>query len=143
MTAGRSSIKRGSFVTVTELSALLNRSPLSARQASERATELGVHLPYGTAASYWAGSHPANPQDRTLQAIAEVTGIPVTRLRAAIKVGVGELGAWTPPAEANRLNNRQRAAINELIRSIVDAPAHIAVGGTVDDDDWTVEGLAP
>lgn len=120
---------------MTELSALLNRSPLTARQASEKAGEIGVRLPYGTAAAYWAGTHPVHPKDETLQAIAEVTRIPVTRLRAAIQVGIGELKPWKPPPEANRLTHRQRRAIEQLIKAIVlEVPPSASLG--VDEDEW-------
>lgn len=102
------------------LSDLLNNSGVTARQAADKADELGVRLPYGTIAAYWAGKHPRNPSDTTLMGIAEVTGISLRRLRRAAGMPAGELEPWVPPVEANRLNHRQRDALAELIRTITD-----------------------
>lgn len=109
----------GAFVTVSELSDLLNGSGISARQAAAKAAEVGVHLPYGTAAGYWSGKHPAHPSEVTLEGLAEVTGIPLRRLRRAAGAPAGENTPWQPPDEANQLTQRQRHAIEQLIRSIV------------------------
>ncbi len=81
----------GAFVIVSELSDLLNGTGISARQAAEKADELGVELPYGTIAAYWAGNHPQNPSEKTLEGLAEVTTISVRRLRRAAGKAEGEL----------------------------------------------------
>lgn len=104
---------------MSELSDLLNRTGISARQAAERAKELGVELPYGTIAAYWAGKHPRNPSEKTLEGLSEVTAISVRRLRRAAGKAEGEATPWRPPAEANRLTQRQRSALDQLIKSIV------------------------
>lgn len=112
----------GAFVTVSELSDLLNGTGISARQAAEKADELGVELPYGTIAGYWAGNHPQNPSEKTLEGLAEVTSLSVRRLRRAAGKAEGELAPWRPPQEANRLTRRQRQALEQLIKAIVDTP---------------------
>lgn len=119
----------GAFVTVSELSDLLNRTGISARQAAERAKELGVELPYGTIAAYWAGKHPRNPSEKTLEGLAEVTAVSVRRLRRAAGKAEGETQPWHPPTEANRLTQRQRAALDQLIKAIVDTPYTVSLSG--------------
>lgn len=109
----------GDYVIVTELSDLLNSTGISARQAAEKADEIGVELPYGTITGYWAGRHPIRPTEKTLLALAEVTALPVRRLRRAVGMATGEAKPWTPPPEANRLSNRQRVALERLIKAIV------------------------
>lgn len=105
-------------VIVTALSDLLNASGLTARQAAERASDEGIDLRYGTIAAYWAGTH-GRPTEKTLQALSEVTGIPVKKLRFAARVRIGEAQPWSPPPEADRLTQRQRRAVDELIKSMV------------------------
>jgi transcriptional regulator with XRE-family HTH domain len=109
----------GAFVIVTQLSDLLNGTGVSARQAAEKARELGVHLPYGTAAGYWSGRHPVNPSEETLEGLAAVTNVSLRRLRRAAGFAAGETEPYRPPAEANRLTQRQRAALDDLIKAIV------------------------
>lgn len=121
MVARQASSSEGS-VTVTELSDLLKRSGITARQAAEKATELGVDLPYGTIAAYWTGRHPRHPSEKTLEGLAEVTPVSLRRLRRAVGAAEGEATPWSPPAEANRLTIRQREALEQLIKAIVLAP---------------------
>lgn len=108
---------------MSELSDLLNDSGISARQAADKADELGVDLPYGTIAAYWAGNHPQNPSEKTLEGLAEVTAVSLRRLRRAAGKAEGENKPWHPPADANRLTARQRKALDQLIKAIVDTPA--------------------
>lgn len=56
---------------MSALSDLLNSGAVSAIQAAERAETMGVHLPYGTIAAYWSGSH-GRPSAKTLKALARV-----------------------------------------------------------------------
>lgn len=130
----------GAFVTVTQLSDLLNGTGVSARQAAEKARELGVHLPYGTAAGYWAGKHPVHPSEETLEGLAAVTNLSLRRLRRAAGVAAGEVQPYQPPAEANRLTQRQRDALDDLIKSIVEAPA---ITGSADSSEPTLKERAP
>jgi transcriptional regulator with XRE-family HTH domain len=109
----------GVFVTVSELSDLLNGTGISARQAAEKADKMGIHLPYGSIASYWSGRHPQHPSEKTLEGLAEVLNIPLRRLRRAAGAAAGEATPWQPPPEANRLTQRQRRALEVLIKSIV------------------------
>jgi hypothetical protein len=62
-------------------------------------------------------------EEPTLHALSDYFHIPIEKLRMAANVPAGEGQPWTPPPEADRLNRRQRDAIDEMIRSIVAADA--------------------
>lgn len=122
---------------MTQLSDLLRGTGISARQAAERARELDIDLPYGTIAGYWAGSHPRHPSEKTLEGLAEVTNVSVRRLRRAAGAAAGEAEPWSPPPEANRLTQRQRAAIEQLIKAIVsEVPTAAGLGVDEQADTW-------
>lgn len=57
--------------------------------------------------------------ERTLQAVAKVLRQPITTTREWAAQARGEIGPWTPPAAAAQLSDRQRKALDELIRAIV------------------------
>lgn len=60
----------------------------------------------------------------TMQATADSLRLPVTTIREWAAAARGEAGPYQPPAVANRLTERQRRALDELIRSIV-APVEL------------------
>lgn len=101
---------------MSKLSDLLNSQPVTARQAAEIADQRGVSLPYGTIAAYWSGRH-GRPSARTLERLAEVLTIPLTQLQMAAWSRTAPAEDWTPPPEVRLLNDRQRRALDELIRS--------------------------
>jgi hypothetical protein len=71
---------------------------------------------------YLAGSHSPTPQEYVLQAFARaLPGTSLVELREAAGFAAGEEEPWTLPPEAQRLNRTQRAAIETLIRAIVNA----------------------
>jgi len=51
-----------------------------------------------------------------------VLRIPLSRLRAAASLPAGETEPYRPPAESSRLSRRQRRAIDEIIRAMLEAP---------------------
>lgn len=57
--------------------------------------------------------------ERTMQAAADSLRLPITTIREWAATARGEVGPYQPPAVANRLTERQRRALDELIRSIV------------------------
>lgn len=59
------------------------------------------------------------PTEEIIDAFHSVLSIPRTELRVAAGLPAGENSPYTPPAEANLLDHRQRRAVDELIRSIV------------------------
>lgn len=106
---------------MTALSELLNRAFAEKfPDASNRkiADEAGVSR--GTIDNYRNGNHPAVPSDEVLTAFHKLLKIPLGDLREAAGLPVGEDLPYVPPSEANMLNDRQRRALDELIRSFVD-----------------------
>lgn len=106
---------------MSALSELLNRAfAVKYPKASNRkiADEAGVSR--GTIDNYRRGTHPAVPSDEVLTAFHKLLDIPMGELRAAAGLPVGEDLPYVPPREANMLSDRQRRAVDELIRSIVE-----------------------
>ena len=54
-----------------------------------------------------------------LTAFSDVLNIQIDTLRTAAGVPAGTGSPWTSPSETNRLDTRQRRALEELIRSMV------------------------
>jgi transcriptional regulator with XRE-family HTH domain len=96
-----------------------NKEGISARELARRARERGHSLNHDTAARYVRGDH-GTPDEGTLVALSDVLGIPLKRLRAAADLPSEIIEAYTPPAEASRLTRRQRRAVDEIIRSMLD-----------------------
>lgn len=90
----------------------------SARWVSRQAEDKGHALSPATATAYLGDRH-GTPTEPVLAAFSEVLTIPIDRLREAAGQPKGERTPYIPPAEADRLSQRQRLALNELIRSFV------------------------
>ena len=106
---------------MTALSDLLqasNTANLSARTIARNARELGFSLNHDTAARYLRGNH-GTPDESTLQALSKVLKVPMTKLRAAAALPNEVTEPYRPPAEASRLNRRQRRAVDEVIRAML------------------------
>lgn len=107
-------------VAVSALSELLraanDANPMSLRA---RAALIQDRISYATIGDYLRGSHAANPDEATLQALAEAFSTPLARLQEAARVPVGG-GEWTPPAEVTRLTRRQQNALTELIMAMAE-----------------------
>jgi transcriptional regulator with XRE-family HTH domain len=107
---------------VSALSDLLNRhiaerhGDTSNRRLAEMA---GVSR--GTIDNYRKGDHPAVPGEDVLSAFHDLTGLSMQELRTAAGLPPGENEPYEPPAEANLLTRPQRNALDQLIRTIVDA----------------------
>ncbi|MDQ2836696.1 MAG: hypothetical protein M3Y42_11455 [Actinomycetota bacterium] len=107
---------------MSALSDLLNEANsagLSARSLARNAQAAGFSLNHDTAARYLRGDH-GRPDEATLLALAKVFRIPLGRLRAAASLPAEETEPYRPPVEASRLNRRQRRAVDEVIRSMLD-----------------------
>ncbi|NIB22902.1 hypothetical protein HBA56_04415 [Pseudoteredinibacter isoporae] len=106
---------------MTALSELLHEANVqswSSREIARRAEKNGHKLSYASAAVYLGGRHGV-PSEQVLAAFSDVLNIPIDKLRAAAGVPTGDGEPWAPPVEANRLDRRQRLALEELIRSMV------------------------
>jgi transcriptional regulator with XRE-family HTH domain len=107
---------------MTALSDLLvasNRAGLSARGLARAAQERGHTLNHDTAARYLRGDHGV-PDEATLIALSEVLGVSLRELRAAADLPSETTAPYVPPTEASRLTRRQRRALDEIIRSMVE-----------------------
>lgn len=110
---------------MSELSELLQAEKpkgLSARAISQAARKLGFTLNHDTAARYLRGEH-GKPDEATLQAFSTVLGISLGKLRRAASLPADVTEPYRPPAEADRLNRRQRRAIDEVIRAMLQEPS--------------------
>jgi len=106
---------------MTALSELLqasNTANLSARTIARSAQELGFSLNHDTAARYLRGNH-GTPDESTLQALSKVLKVPMTKLRTAAALPDEVTEPYRPPAESSRLNRRQRRAVDEVIRAML------------------------
>ncbi len=106
---------------MTALSELLqasNTAGLSARTIARTARDLGFSLNHDTAARYLRGNH-GSPDESTLLALSKVLKVPMTKLRAAAALPNEVTEPYRPPAEASRLNRRQRRAVDEVIRAML------------------------
>lgn len=111
-----------SVYRVTALSDLLiasNKAGLSARALARQARERGHSLNHDTAARYLRGDHGV-PDEATLVALSDVLRIPLRDLRAAANLPSETTTPYVPPAEASRLTRRQRRALDEIIRAMLE-----------------------
>jgi transcriptional regulator with XRE-family HTH domain len=103
---------------LSELLTSSNTSGMSARALSRAAQSEGFRLNHDTAARYLRGDH-GRPDEATLIALANVLDIPLAKLRDAAGLPSELTEPYVPPAEASRLNRRQRLAVDEIIRAML------------------------
>ncbi|HEX8079518.1 MAG TPA: hypothetical protein VF557_04875 [Jatrophihabitans sp.] len=106
---------------LSELLQAENSKSLSARAISQAARELGFTLNHDTAARYLRGEH-GKPDESTLRAFSAVLGVSLAKLRRAASLPADVTEPYQPPAEADRLSRRQRRAVDEVIRAMLQAP---------------------
>ncbi|MCW2523673.1 MAG: hypothetical protein JWO63_2008 [Frankiales bacterium] len=97
----------------------------SARAIARSAKELGFSLNHDTAARYLRGDH-GRPDEQTLVALAAVLGVPIGQLRTAAGLPSEQTEPYLPPAEASRLSRRQRRAVDEIIRAMLEPGSPLA-----------------
>ncbi len=113
------------MTTLSELLNAANKDGLSARSIAREAQALDFSLNHDTAARYLRGDH-GRPDEDTLVALSSVLNVPLTQLRAAAELPSEVTEPYQPPAEASRLNRRQRRAVDEIIRAMLTEPAPAA-----------------
>lgn len=106
------------MTALSDLLAEANVQAWSSREIARRAEKNGHKLSYASASVYLGGRHGV-PTEAVLAAFSDVLNIQIDKLREAAGVPAGADTPWTPPTEANRLDIRQRRALEELIRSMV------------------------
>jgi transcriptional regulator with XRE-family HTH domain len=97
-----------------------NTAGLSARAIARAAKERGHSVNHDTAARYLRGDH-GTPDESTLVAFAEVLNVPLRTLRAAADLPTESIDPYLPPPEASRLSRRQRRAVDEIIRAMLES----------------------
>ncbi len=107
--------------TLSELLRAENSRGLSGRKISAAARLLGFTLNHDTVARYLRGAH-GRPEEATLQAFSIVLDIPLAKLRTAASLPAEVTEPYRPPQEANRLNVRQRRAVDQVIRAMIEPP---------------------
>jgi transcriptional regulator with XRE-family HTH domain len=130
-----------SVYVVTALSDLLvasNKAGLSARAVARKARESGYSLNHDTAARYLRGDHGV-PDEATLIALSDIFGVSMRELRKAADLPSETTAPYVPPAEASRLTRRQRKALDEIIRSMVEPTRTRAAAG----DELSARRAAP
>ena len=104
---------------MSALSDLLNQA-IAAKfpDSSNRDLAKRAGVSRGTVDNYRNGVV-VKPTEDVLQAFHALLGVPIQDLRLAAGLPRGEAEPYKAPAEANLLDDRQRNALDELIRSIV------------------------
>jgi transcriptional regulator with XRE-family HTH domain len=110
---------------LSEALSAANKSGLSARAVSRIARERGHSLNHDTAARYLRGDH-GQPDEATLVAFADVLHMSLSTLRRAAGLPADETAPYTPPPESSRLTRRQRRAVDEIIRAMLDPGRSVA-----------------
>lgn len=118
------------MTALSDLLTVSNTNRWTTREIAGLAEKKGHQLAQPTVSKYLSGRH-GRPTEPVLAAFSDVLNIPIDKLRAAAGVPTGAGEPWAPPAEANRLDRRQRLALEELIRSMV---ASETSGEDQDDD---------
>jgi transcriptional regulator with XRE-family HTH domain len=107
---------------LSDLLVRVNAAGLSARAIARQAQQAGFSINHDTAARYLRGDH-GRPDEETLRAFAHVLPVRLSELRAAAQLPAEETEPYRPPVEASRLSRRQRRAVDEIIRAMLEPPA--------------------
>jgi transcriptional regulator with XRE-family HTH domain len=114
------------MTALSELLVARNAEGISARAVARRAQDLGHTLNHDTAARYLRGDHGV-PDEATLIALAAVLRVPLRELREAANLPSETTTPYLPPPEASRLTRRQRRAVDEVIRAMLEPSKAAAV----------------
>lgn len=105
--------------SLSDLLVSANSAGLSARAIARTARERGHSLNHDTAARYLRGDH-GIPDEATLVAFADVLRVPLRQLRVAADLPAESTAPYVPPPESSRLTRRQRKAVDEIIRAMLE-----------------------
>lgn len=104
---------------LSDLLAAANTEQLTARGIARSARERGHTLNHDTVARYLRGDH-GRPDETTLVAFADILDVSLAELRTAADLPAEMTAPYSPPAEASRLTRRQRLAVDEIIRAMLE-----------------------
>jgi hypothetical protein len=118
------------MTALSELLVASNTDQRSARALAREARERGHTMNHDTAARYLRGDHGA-PDEATLVAFSDVLRVPLRDLRRAAGLPNELTTPYEPPPESSRLTRRQRKAVDEVIRAMLDTRASSDEAGAV------------
>ena len=114
------------MTALSEILVRANSGDRSAREIARQAQSAGYSLNHDTVARYLRGDH-GRPDEPTLRAFAAVLAVSLTDLRSAAELPSDAIDPYVPPTESSRLTRRQRKAVDEIIRAMLDTPATTGV----------------
>lgn len=91
----------------------------SGRRLAELAQHAGHDISHATLNRLRQGTYATRPSDASIRAIAYLADVSENTAFAAARVSAPAATAYEPPAEAQRMNTRQRKAVDELLRAFV------------------------
>lgn len=107
---------------MSALSDALNAANVEGWSARDIARRGGDRVSHSQLGKYLKPTH-GRPGEEVLQVFSDVFRIPMPKLRRLAGAPAGSTEPYEPPAEANRLNGRQRRVVNELIRMLAETKA--------------------
>lgn len=91
----------------------------SGRRLADLAQRAGHDISHATLNRLRQGTYASRPADASIRAIAYLAEVPETTAFAAVGVRPPAADQYQVPAEAHRMNTRQRRAIDELLKAFV------------------------
>ncbi|MCV7067489.1 hypothetical protein H7H51_20605 [Mycolicibacterium farcinogenes] len=101
----------------------------SGRRLADIAQQAGHDISHATLNRLRQGAYASQPTDASIRAIAYLAEVPETVAFAAVGVRPPTSEQYQLPAEAQRLDTRQRRALDELLRAFVVPQAPVAMPG--------------
>lgn len=92
---------------------------VSGRRLAEIAQQAGHDISHATLNRLRQGTYASRPTDASIRAIAFLAEVPETVAFAAVGVRPPATEQYLLPAEAQRMDTRQRRALDELLRAFV------------------------
>ncbi|MBS9535915.1 hypothetical protein KIH27_20230 [Mycobacterium sp. M1] len=91
----------------------------SGRRLADLAQRAGHDISHATLNRLRQGTYASRPTDASIRAIAYLAEVPETVAFAAVGVRPPAADQYQVPAEAHRMNTRQRRALDELLKAFV------------------------
>lgn len=101
----------------------------SGRRLADLAQQAGHDISHATLNRLRQGTYASRPTDASIRAIAYLAEVPETAAFAAVGVRPPTADQYQVPVEAQRMNTRQRRALDELLRAFVVEQTSPAVPG--------------
>lgn len=101
----------------------------SGRRLAEVAQQAGHDISHATLNRLRQGTYASRPTDASIRAIAYLAQVPEATAFAAVGVRPPAADRYELPAEAQRMDTRQRRALDELLRAFVASQAPAAAPG--------------